>query len=98
MYRFQQSYNPVRSICFARALQGPIAFQATVMAIGAAHISVLRGSCGVELDSRSIQQKVRALHMLNDGVSSITEETCMDVLFGIFSLASLEVRCPTFLH
>jgi len=96
MFRFQQPYNPVQTICLARALQGPIAFQATVMVIGAAHISVLRGSRGLEMDSRSIQQKVRALHMLNDGISRITEETCLDVLFGILSLASVEVRCPYF--
>jgi hypothetical protein len=67
------------------------------MVIAAAHISVLRGFCGLDMDSRSIQQKVRALRMLNEGIGGMTEGTCMDVLFGILSLASVEVRFPPFL-
>jgi hypothetical protein len=98
MFRLPQSYNPVQTICLAQAMKGPIAFQATAMVIGAAHLSVLQGFRGCDMDLRSIQQKVRALQMLNDGIRAITEETCLDILFGILSLANVEVRCPTFLH
>jgi hypothetical protein len=97
MFGFQQQYNPVRSICFHRALQGPIAFQA-VMVISAAHLSVLRGFQAVNMDPGSIRQRAQALRLLNDALGNITERTCMDILFGILSLASAEVRYPTFFH
>jgi hypothetical protein len=98
MFGFRESYNPVQTMCFNKALQNPIAFQATVMVIGAAHLSVLRGFQGLDTDLRSVTQKARALRLLNDGISGITEENCTAILFGILSLASAEVRFPTFLH
>jgi hypothetical protein len=98
MFGFRQSYNPVQTMCFNKALQSPIAFQATVMVIGAAHLSVLQGFQGLDTDPRSVTQKARAFRLLNDGISDITEENCTAILFGVLSLASAEVRLPTFLH
>jgi hypothetical protein len=98
MFGFRQSYNPVQTICFNKALQSPIAFQATVMVIGAAHLSVLQGFQGLDTDPRSVTQKARAFRLLNDGISDITEENCTAILFGVLSLASAEVRLPTFFH
>jgi hypothetical protein len=69
-----------------------------VMVISAAHLSVLRGFQAVNRDSESIRQRARALRLLNDALGNITERTCMDILFGILSLASAEVRYPTFLY
>jgi hypothetical protein len=68
------------------------------MVIGAAHLSVLRGFHELNMDPKSIQQKGRALRLLNDGIGNISEKTCMDILFGILSLASAEVRYLTFFH
>jgi hypothetical protein len=92
MFGFRQSYNPVQTMCFN------IAFQATVMVIGAAHLSVLQGFQGLDTDPRSVTQKARAFRLLNDGISDITEENCTAILFGVLSLASAEVRLPTFFH
>src|SRR6266511_5659467 len=92
MFRVRQSYNPAQTICFTEAMKGPIASQSTVMVIGAAHLSALRGLRGRDMDAKAVQHKVRALRMLNQGVRTITAKTAMDILFGILSLANVEVR------
>lgn len=95
MFRLRQSYNPVQTICFSEAMRGPSVFQATVMVISAAHLSSLRGFREQEMNSKAIQHKVKAIHMLNHGVRTITTETAVGILFGIVSLALAEVRCQS---
>jgi hypothetical protein len=95
MFRLRQSYNPVQTICFSEAMRGPSVFQATVMVISAAHLSSLGGFREQGMNSKAIQHKVKAIHMLNHGVRTITAETAVGILFGIVSIALAEVRCQS---
>jgi hypothetical protein len=91
MFRLRQSYNPALTICFTMAMKSPITFQATVMAVASAHLSALRGFHREKAEPRSINHKIKALHMMNDGVRTISADTCVDIVFGILSIANAEV-------
>jgi hypothetical protein len=91
MFRLRQSYNPALTICFTMAMKSPITFQATVMAVASAHLSALRGFHREKAEPRSINHKIKALHMMNDGVRTISADTCVDIVFGILSIVNAEV-------
>ena len=69
-------------------MAGPISFHASALAYSAAHLSRLHKR---EEDQKAIALKSSALRLLNEGIQTVAQKNCLDVLYAILGLSMLEV-------